>query len=213
MKQVNLDQRSSDWLTWRNTGIGSSDAATIVGLSKYKKNLDDLIRDKRIALGLLPNHVAHERSPLRKKFFPHHENAHMRRGRLWEPAVLEAYNRVFKSSAKPVCCIHESYSWAKASLDGYVEQSNLVIEIKCPNRLDHEEVLHHSRVPLHYLPQVHHQMLVTGAKLVHYVSYCEHESFLRQQQLLVLPVYRNQEQIDLLKEAELEFWNRVLTSN
>lgn len=207
MKMVKLDQRTDDWKMWRNTGIGSSDASVIVGLSKWKSR-DTLLAEKRQAL--YGDQFKITESPLRKKYLSNipMENRHISRGVKLEPIALAQYNRVFKSDLSPLCCVHDNYSYLKASLDGWDANNRMFVEIKSPHRNDHVTALG-GNVPRHYLPQLHHLFLVTGASFCHYVSYCEHPDFLTQQRLLVLPVYRNEPLINLLHKAEEEFWLEV----
>jgi len=63
-------------------------------------------------------------------------------------------------------------------------------------------------VPLKYIPQVHHQLIVTGAKVLHYISYSNYFPAAKSLALVVVPM-DNQLQ-DLLLQAEQEFWDEVL---
>ncbi len=56
-------------------------------------------------------------------------------------------------------------------------------------------------------PQCDHQLLVTGAKRLHYVSY--NPNFPRGKELALVVYRRNQESLDALLEAELTFMDMV----
>jgi putative phage-type endonuclease len=134
------------------------------------------------------------------------DNGAMARGRRLEAVALAEYSSLMGYAMEPVCCVHDEYEWLKASLDGWNAERRLVAEIKAPNRDDHEQALA-GRVPLHYETQVRHQLLVTGAPLLHYVSYSDY--FPPHRRLAVVPVLPVKDELDMLLEALKEFWWHV----
>ena len=40
MNIININQNTDEWLIWRNTGLGASDAATILGKNPYQTAFD-----------------------------------------------------------------------------------------------------------------------------------------------------------------------------
>jgi putative phage-type endonuclease len=135
------------------------------------------------------------------------DNGAMARGRRLEPVAGEVYEALMGWRVPPLCCVHDEHDWLKASLDGYNADRNLAVEIKAPNKDDHSQALA-GEVPEKYLAQVHHLLLVSGAGLLHYVSYSEY--FPDSKKLAVVDVPRDEEVIQALFEAEKEFWDKVL---
>jgi putative phage-type endonuclease len=103
-----------------------------------------------------------------------YKNDDMQRGTELEPvarALYEARTGVFvdvagflESTAVPGC---------GASLDGYIDDFQGVVEIKCPKPAIHLGYLRSDPgVPSDYTEQVRHQLMVTGAEWCDFVSFC-----------------------------------------
>lgn len=60
---------------------------------------------------------------------------------------------------------------AGCSLDGHSSDMRLLIEIKCPRPANHLHTIEYG-VPKKYLPQITHNLWVTGADELDFVSYC-----------------------------------------
>ena len=190
-----MEQRSPEWLAWRNGGIGSSDAASIVGVSPYKSRAS-LLREKRKAV--------------RGEAPPQRDSWAMARGRANEPAVARWCESWFGVSLSQPCGEHDTHPFIRASYDGYEGDPKAgtvtVWEIKCPKREDHLDALA-GRVPKHYMPQCSHLLLVSGASLLRYVSFSDF--FPRHQHYAVVPMRPADAELGVLLAAELEFWGEV----
>ena len=189
MKVVQLDQKSNDWLLWRQTGLGSSDAAAILGLSKWT-TAEELWAQK---VGQAENK---------------RNNSAMQRGVRLEPKAREIYEKIMGWKVEPICCVHDQYGWLKASLDGWNSELRLVVEIKAPNKDDHREALN-GKVPLHYQPQVDHLLLVSDGLQAHYVSY--NPNFKDAEHLAIVPWLPKKDRLERLFRAESTFWDHVRT--
>lgn len=184
MKIFNLSQDSPEWLEWRNTGIGASESGAILGLDPWKSR-EQLMRCK---LGL-------EAGP----YF----NAHMRRGKLLEPEIRARYEGLFGYQMDPLCVAHDELPWLKCSLDGIRRDHKVILEIKAPGEKGQLKVWE-SGIPDHYYCQVQHQLLITKAKLCHFVSYNVEVDI--SHRFFVQPVRPDREfQIHLLEELQ-SFW-------
>jgi putative phage-type endonuclease len=173
---------------WRRQGIGSADASAIVGLSRWKT----------------VHHVYEIKAGLR----PYPTGDAATRGHQLEPKVRALYEARTGLLAPPACLEHgdANLPFLRASLDGYVEETGLPVEIKCPARPDHAEALA-GRVPLTYLPQCLHLLLVSDAPEMHYVSYSDREPP-GLELALVRVVSDPRIQAELL-ERERSFWQSV----
>lgn len=151
MKTVELDQNSPEWLKWRQQGIGASDAVSVMGDSPWTSR-DELI-------GVKLGQVVVE------------ENEKMARGRRLEPEARRMYEQIRGIEVRPVCAVHDTYPWLRASLDGLSLDGKVVLEIKCPGYWPHWRAVYRGAYPRYYRAQIQWQLLVTGAEICHYFSY------------------------------------------
>lgn len=141
-----------DWKEWRSKGLGASDAPIVMGVSPWTTRYQ-LWEEKT---GLKLNNRSN--------------NWATRRGNEMEPKA-RAHYELIHGIEMPVAFIeHKEYPFIRASLDGYNEEHKIILEIKCPGAADHL-LAAEGKVPEKYYPQLQHQLLVTGAKEVHYYSF------------------------------------------
>lgn len=187
MKIVDLKQGSKDWLVWRNKGIGASDSPAIIGESPWTTYLQLWLEKTGIG----------KRPPANE-----YQIAAMRRGVDLEPVAREMVEKQLGMTFPAVAAEHDLYPFIKASFDGYNEEHNILVEIKCPSKVDHLKATK-GKVPSKYYPQLQHQLMVSGAYKVIYASY-DGEDDLQLVDIYPDKVY----QTDLLI-AILAFWVRV----
>ena len=178
-----LHQNTPDWHRWRLEGIGASDAPVIMGEGIFKtpKQLWS-IKTKR-ATEQAAGWAA-------------------RRGRELERSARRAYERQFETQMEPLCLVHESLDWMRASLDGLSFDGSIVLEIKCPLNLRDRNAAAQGRVPTHYYGQLQHQLEVSGAEQAHYWSFDGRAGCL-------VKIRPDREYLKRLVDAEGEFWRRV----
>ncbi len=92
------------------------------------------------------------------------------RGNNLEPVARAKYELETGIDMPATLAIHPQYTWLRASLDGYNSERDIVLEIKCPGKDDHQTALD-GKVPEKYYPQLQHQLMVTGSKEAHYYSF------------------------------------------
>ena len=98
-------------------------------------------------------------------------NAAMQRGIDLEPQAFAAYEALTGAVAvRTGFLAHTSYL-AGCSLDGHVDGFTGIVEIKCPKSATHLKYLRDGLVPKDYLPQITHNLWITGA------AYCDFLSF------------------------------------
>ena len=146
-------QGSSEWLSWRKNKITASELPIIMGKSKFLTPYE-LWQQK---LGFIDGVK---------------DNFAMQKGRRLEPIVRDQINRELKCDYQSVVWVHDNLEWAAASLDGYDEMSNTILEIKCPGLEDHKTA-EAGDVPLHYKDQIYWQLFCSGADFAIYASYYE----------------------------------------
>ena len=181
MRLLKVDQRTPEWHSWRKTKITASMAPVIMGVSKWQT----------------PYELFMEIAGLKQ---PRPPNFAMMQGIQVEEQVLEMFNHVINKSGSNPCnfvpCVVESseIDYIGASLDGWCEECQMLVEIKNANEKDHE-LARLEIVPTHYIPQVQFQLVVTGT---HQGYYCSH----RNGEIIIVPVYQDGEYIlDMMQKV------------
>lgn len=178
-----------DWLKERQTGIGGSDAAAVLGLSKWKTPLQ-VYQEKRGELGPTP------------------DNESMLWGRALEPVIRQQYaERTGRVVRVPDGIIrHPSHEFMLANLDGVTDDSR-VVEVKTARSGQDWGEPGSDEVPQAYLLQVQHYMAVTGFAVADVAVLIGGSDF----RLYEVPADSELQQ--MLIEGEAEFWQRVTDGN
>ncbi len=148
-KIVNLEQGTQQWLNWRHSGIGASDASIIMGENRFKSP-DELLHEKKHKVDTKPNEK-------------------MRKGTALEPEARSLYQNNTKKAVQPICIQSNSYSWLIASLDGISNDYKSLVEIKCGKSAYRQAA--RGIVPYYYFGQLQHQLMVTGLNSLDYWCY------------------------------------------
>lgn len=183
MKFVDLKQNTPEWLEFRKTHIGASDAPIIMGVSPW----------------CTPRQLWEKKLGLRDDSF---DSSAMKRGRdLEDVARLEF---LFKTQICVAPAVVEcgKLSWMSASFDGIDDTHKHIVEIKCPGKEDHQKALDNN-VPEKYYPQLQHQMFVADVESMSYFSFDGKEGVL-------VDVRADQEYQSRLIEKENNFWNCLI---
>jgi putative phage-type endonuclease len=188
-----MDQRTDNWLEWRNKGIGGSDAPIIMGVSPWKT----------------PRQLWEEKTGKVKK--EDQGNWATERGNRLEPIARAKYELMSDIEMGPATCQHIKYEFLRASMDGWNPQKKRGLEIKFAGRADHEGA-RAGKVPDKYYPQVQHQIFVTGAEVVDYASYYVPKGALDHQgELLIVEVKPDLEYLKAYLRVAIKFWECVTT--
>jgi putative phage-type endonuclease len=166
-----------DWHLWRSNGIGSSDASIIVGVNPYQSR-DVLLYTKAM------------RAPVIR------ESAAIKHGQFLERYIREFLNTKYDLNLRPLFCVHDQYNFLLASVDGIDTNNKVLVEIKAPTQPYHG-------IPIYYLVQVYHQLMVTGYEKALFVVYCRNSIDIRE-------IHRNETAIQYIMDKEIEFWNEVI---
>ncbi len=175
-----------EWLKARQTGIGGSDVAAILGVSKWRTPLD--VYNSKIG------------EPVESE-----GNADTEWGHRLEPVVRQAYadytgravecpETLFRSQENPFMI---------ANVDGLCEDR--VLEIKTARSGADWGEPGTDEIPEYYLTQVQHYMTVTGKKL------CDVAVLIGKSDFRIYTVQDDPELAALLIEEEKKFWHLVET--
>lgn len=185
MKKINASsqlQGSPEWFAFRKKKVTATDAACIMGVGF--KNIGQVFDEK---LGL------REPDPM---------NDAMKRGLDLEDEAREAFEKETGLFVYPMVIISPTHDFMAASLDGMTIEKDVAVEIKCPGRKVALETFNSKKVPSYYIPQLQHQMAVTGLNEIYYYSYYPEENL-----STCLIVSRDQEYIDNMIEKEKKFYH------
>lgn len=166
-----------DWHLWRSNGIGSSDASIIVGVNPYQSR-DILLYTKAMRVPVI------------------RQSAAIKHGQFLERYIREFINAKYGLNLRPLFCTHDKYPFLIASVDGIDMTNKVLVEIKAPTQPYHG-------IPIYYLAQVYHQLMVTGYEKALFVVYCRNSIDIRE-------VHRNETAIQYIMDKEIEFWHEVI---
>lgn len=175
-----------EWLAARRQGIGGSDAAAILGASRWRTRADVWL-DKT---GQAPESV---------------ENAAMHWGTVLEPVIRKEYEQRTGSLVMlPEMMQSTAHPFMLANLDG-IADGKKILEIKTARTPDGWGEPGTDEVPLEYAAQVHHYMIVTGYKVADVAVLIGGSDF------RIYTVEADKELHQAMIEREREFWHMVET--
>lgn len=180
---MKIEIGSQEWLEARRNLITATDAAIILGVSPFKTPLQ-----------LYYNKINGTDTE---------QTGAMKRGLDLEPKARAVFEEMTGNFVYPEFRIHKELEWMAASFDG-INDEGMVLEIKCPGKVDHEKALK-GEVPEKYYPQLQHQMYVAGVDQCYYFSY--HPDHIPMS--ATIEVKADKEFQDKMIEAEKEFWDAL----
>lgn len=196
---VEAEQRSPEWFAARLGRLTGSRAADM--LATIKSGEAAARRDLRVQLV-----VERLTQTLQEDVFI---NAAMQRGIDMEPAAFAAYEaRTGTLAMRSGFLAHDTLAIG-CSLDGHVGDFDGILEVKCPKSATHLGYLKGNTVPAAYLPQITHNLWVTGAAWCDFLSF--DDRFPPALQTFLVRVERNDEAIELYTKAALAFLAEVET--
>lgn len=175
-----------EWLKERQCGIGGSDVGAILGVNKYKTAFEVYLEKTE------PITEVGEQS----------ESAYF--GDIFEDVVAKEFE---KRTGKKVRrdrkhYKHKEYPFMVANIDRRVVGENAILECKTANQFLSNE-WEEDEIPASYLLQVQHYLFVTEAELGYIAVLIGGQKFIWKQ------VQRDEELIEMIIEAENEFWKMV----
>lgn len=179
---IDVQQGTSPWHTWREGGLGASDAPAIMGENPWKTR------------GRLMSEKLSGARPF--------SNAAMARGAALEPEARRCYERTERVAVLPLCVESNERPWMRASLDGLSTDRRRVVEIKC-GRSVYKYTYKNNQPPVYYVGQLQHILAVTGLSEIDFWCYLPNERPLH------VRVARDQRYIDKLLVQEELFWKEL----
>lgn len=172
-----------DWKKERQKGIGGSDAAAVLGVSRWKSPL-------RLYLEKLG------------EIKPEVDNNFMLWGRKLEKLVIEHFMEVTGKTVEKIdkILVHPEYPFMIANLDGYIPEEDAVVEVKTASSYKLDE-WSGDNIPVEYVLQGQHYLAVTGCSKVYYPVLIGGNTF------FIKEMTRDEELINMIIDAESKFWH------
>ncbi len=186
-----LDRKS--WLSIRQSGIGSSDAAAAVGLHPYKSPLE-LWMEKT-------GRQFDDKQPSRGEIL----TSPLHWGQVLEPLVADHYAQHTGYRVQRVNAIlqHTEHPWMLANLDREIVGNDQVQILECKTAGIYGAKLWKEGVPEYVQLQVMHQLAVTGQQAADVAV------LLGGHELQIHRIERDEAMIDQLIALEAKFWEYV----
>jgi putative phage-type endonuclease len=178
---IDLEQGTEEWLDWRHSGIGASEASTVMGDNRFQSP-SELLYQKKNKINTEPNEK-------------------MRLGTSLEPEARDLYIEETGMQIEPLCLQSKEYSWLIASMDGITDDYSHIVEIKCGKSAYWQA--NKGTVPSYYYGQLQHQLMITGLDYVDYWCYWPGYKGILQ------AVTRDKPYIRRLLQAEMEFMDQL----
>lgn len=187
ISEATIKQGTPEWHEWRAKHLGGSEIAAVMGESEY----DTPLSLWRVRTGRAQAKV---------------NNFAMQTGNEQEAKIRALYELETGVDAPPILCQHPDLVWAGCSLDGWLEDRIMPVEMKCFGAEKHAMVKA-GVVPPGYKAQLQWQMFVTGAKACHFVSL----DMATLSDLVILPVTIDLEYQGRMIAAAMHFWGLIQT--
>lgn len=161
------EQRTPEWFAARLGRVTASNAAAVVSHGRGK-NESVTRRDYKMQLVAERLTGAPQDDTWTSPALEH--------GITYEPAARDLFASMYGERVETSGFWAETDRMVGASLDGHIRRGDRelaeIVEIKCPYKTAHHlTTLRYHVIPGQYLAQVTHQAMVTGASLVHFLSY------------------------------------------
>ena len=180
---------TEEWLRWRQKGIGGSDVAPILGISKWSSAIDIWL------------------SKTNQKRDEVVENEAMTWGKILEPVIRDRFREVTGRKVIEVHAIlqNEEHPFMIADIDGLTSDDNgepAILECKCVSEFKRSEW--ETDIPVYYRTQVEHYLAVTGLSIAYVAALIGGNTF------VIREVHADKEMQAMLMAVEADFWRKVV---
>lgn len=180
--EPDIGSTSEEWHERRRKCIGGSDVPAIMGISPWRQPVDVYCDKVGIAM-------------------PPVQNEYVRWGKLLEPVIMAEYSiRTGHTLLPRKFFIHPKYEFIGGNIDAAIKGDEVGVEVKTAFSAEKWGPSGTDEIPLYYLCQVHHYMLVTGWKKWIVVALIGGSMF------RTYVVEKDREAEEMLLEEEIEFW-------
>lgn len=158
---INAPQRSADWFAARMGRVTGSRASDVV--ATIKSGEAAARRDYRMEL------VTERLAGLASE--DAFVTADMQRGMDLEPQAFAVYEALRGELVQTSGFLSHVEHMAGCSLDGHIGDFAGILEIKCPRSANHLAIVRSGEVPSKYLPQITHNLWISGAAWCDFLTF------------------------------------------
>lgn len=158
---VTCEQRTEAWFEARLGRATGSRAKDVI--ASIKSGEAAARRDYRTELVL-------ERITSRQQESPY-INADMQRGIDLEPQARATYEALTGALVEQTGFLSHTLVLAGASLDGHLGDFETLVSLKCPRSANHLRYWRDGGMPREHVPQMLHELWITGAETYHFLSF------------------------------------------
>lgn len=179
-----------EWLKYRQGGIGSSDAAAVLGISPYSTAFE--VYESKV--GEVKDEVGNFITDIGNKF---------------EPMIRRVVEEENFERFPAAMVRHEKFPFLMASLDGENETKDIICEIKVMGEGPWRAAKEKKEIPEHYKAQMNHQLGVSGAKKCIFAALL-YEKGMKEvdpQKVVMIDFYPNQQVIADQMKKIIDFWH------
>lgn len=190
MAKSTLEMSRQEWLIERTKGIGGSDAATVLGLNKWKTPFELYLEKTGQSFV--------DESQAEAAYF----------GNILEDVVAREFEiRSGKKVRKNNFMLqHPKYDFIRANIDRKVVGEDALLECKTASAYLAKD-WEGDEIPSAYLVQVQHYLGVTGYEKAYIAVLIGGQRFIWKE------IERDEELIEMIFEAEVNFWNNHVIAN
>ncbi|MEC4559250.1 MAG: YqaJ viral recombinase family protein ['Conium maculatum' witches'-broom phytoplasma] len=156
--EIKLSQRTKEWYQHRKKYINASEIGSITGNDKFR-SLEQLVHDKIFGTTFTSN-----------KYTEH--------GNKMEPIARAFFEKTTQLNYPDAIFTDDKVQMFSASLDGYNDKTNTLLEIKCPYVDKNNNIspswngfLANKEIPLNYWAQVQCQLYCSQAQFAYFLVY------------------------------------------
>lgn len=180
-------EKSESWHERRRSGIGGSDVPIIVLGEYFGKTIKDLFLEKT---GGFREDIS---------------GPDMRRGQRQEPIAAMVYEEITGHKVRRINKVlqHPEHPFMLANIDREILGEDAILEIKCPRHMTYRK-WQREGVPEGPILQGQHYLAIKGKGRIIFGIFCAEID-----EMMIVPVERDDELIDLVIDKEAEFWEFV----
>ena len=160
---INVEQGTPEWLAARMGRVTGSRAKDVLAQGRTKGTEAVARRDYRIEL--LCERLT--KKPAEQGFI----SKEMEWGTEQEPFARMAYEAQTGLIVRETGFLRADDVMVGASVDGDIDDFHGIVEIKCPKTATHLKWLTAGKIPDEHLPQITHNLWVSGAEYLEFISY------------------------------------------
>lgn len=183
MRIIEIIQGSPEWLEFRRSHIGATDAPVIMGLNPWRSKLQ-LWEEKVLS-------------------WDKEQTDKMKKGQELEKEAKETYVSLTNLCLYPLVLEDEEYPFLSASFDGITYDLDHAVEIKCGK--GSYNLSSNGRIPSYYMCQMQHQMMIANLQEIDYFSYSKENYHW-------FNLKRDEAFIEKMIAKEIDFWNNITQS-